>query len=742
MPAPRSIACVAVLAFAALLGACGGGGGDGGGTVTPTPDFSTTPVTPGGGSSGTSAVALVDVNADGRLDLLATHEGSDQLTVQLGTGASFGAATTITVGDEPVALVTGDFDLDGDVDVAVAHDAGDSVRILLGQGNGTFVAGATVALAAGAGATAVVAGDWNGDGRIDLAVAAHDAASVAVIVGNGDGTFVAPASVSLGAGFEATGVVAADWNADGRLDLAVSGGADGSVAILLGQPGGTFAATTSVAVEAAAELSGVAAADLNGDGDLDLVVSNRTSGEVEVVLGNGDGTFGAVVDFAAGADAAAVAVADFDLDGALDVAVALGASGQVVVLYGDNTGMLAGSTTFSAGGTGSVDLAVGDADRNGSLDIAVANSVTGNVGVLFGVSHALPTISLLSPTTLAVGLGAETSDVLLVDLDGDGAVDVVTANRLTSTTSVMLGTGSGTFAAAANTSVGLALGPTDLAVGDLDRDGRLDVVTANSLGASLSLLLGSPLGLTLSGTVALEVGAEATGVALADFDHDGDLDVVAVNAGGTVAPAVALNLGNGTFAAASPIALPVGFQATAVAVGDFDHDADLDLAIAGEATGEVAVLLGNGAGGFGAATTFDVAAGADLSAVVTADMNRDGHLDLVVADESSGEVAVLLGTGLGTFGAAASFAAAGVTDVAVADFNRDGRLDVAAALGASGDAALLFGTGTGALGAATTFQGTGSGSVAVSVADVNDDGRLDVALANRTTGDVALFLGN
>ncbi len=742
-PLVLRLAQCAALTGALSLAACGGGSGDG--VPASTLMLSAGTELSVGAGTHPSAVVAADFNLDGRLDLAVANRTDDSVTVFLGIGdGTFGAGASFSagVGGRPVALVAADLDADGRLDLAVANASGDDVVVLAGDGSGSFSLATTVVLAAGADASGLVAADLNADGLLDLAVADRGTGDVSVCLATAPGTFGVVTTYAVGVGFDASAITALDCDRDGRLDLAVASEANGSVAILLGNGGGTFAAATAFTVEAGAALSSVAAADLNADGDVDLAVTNRTTGEASVLLGDGNGAFAAAIDAAVGAEASAVAIGDFDRDGELDLAVALEATGQVKLLLGEGDGTFAPALTFGTGGSASAALAIGDLDANGSLDVAVANSASASVSILLGASHAVA-LSFTAAPSLTLGATFDTRSVVTADFDGDGRLDVAAANAGDGSVSIALGNGTGTFGAATQVGVGLGAGPVALATADLDGDGTLDLVVANGTANNCAILLGSGTGtFALSGTIALALGAQPSALVLGDFDEDGRVDVVVTNALlGNVS--LALNAGGGTFAAAVSFALSLGFQGSAMATGDFDHDGHLDLAVTSAANGTVAILLGDGNGAFAAAAAVTVDAGSDLSGVAVADLNRDGDLDLAVGNATTGQVSVLLGTGTGTFGPAVDFGAgADASAIAVGDFNRDGRLDLAATLKASGRLRVLLGHGNGTFSAASDFTAGGGGSAGLSTADLNGDGRLDVVVANRTSGNVGVELGS
>jgi hypothetical protein len=276
-----------------------------------------------GAGSNPSSVAVGDFRDDGKLDLVVANDGSDNVSILLGNGdGTFQAAVNYGVGSAPTSVAVGDFNGDGKLDLAVVNELSNNFSILLGNGDGTFQA--AVNYGAGLSLFSVAVGDFNGDGKLDLAVASGGSDYVSVLLGNGDGTF--KTAVQYVAGLEPISVAVADFNGDGKLDLAVANYESNNVSILLGKGDGTFQIAVDYGIGTEnypATPGSVAVGDFNGDGKLDLVVGGVESDNVSVVsvlLGNGDGTFQAAVNYGAGAGQTSVAVGDFNGDGRLDLA--------------------------------------------------------------------------------------------------------------------------------------------------------------------------------------------------------------------------------------------------------------------------------------------------------------------------------------------------------------------------------------------------------------------------------------
>src|SRR2546426_619926 len=290
----------------------------------------------------------------------------------------FTAPRDFGVGFNPASVAVGDFNGDGKRDLAVANYNSSTVSVLLGDGNGTFQPAVT--LAVGANPLAVAVGDFNRDGKLDLVVANSDSSTVSLLRGNGDGTFQAAQNFATGS--RPWSVAVADFNGDGRPDLAVANFGSTNVSVLLNNGAGGFQAAVTLETLGVAP-DGIVAGDVNGDGRQDLVVANATSNTFSVLLGNGDGTFQGPRTFPAGNGPVAVAVADFDGDGNLDLAVANYGSGcagymcdttsnVVSILWGDGRGNFSAPQPLLAG-IGPNSVAVGDFNGDGRLDLAVAN---------------------------------------------------------------------------------------------------------------------------------------------------------------------------------------------------------------------------------------------------------------------------------------------------------------------------------------------------------------------------------
>jgi hypothetical protein len=336
-------------------------------------------------------------------------------------------------------------------------------------------------IAVGTNPNAIAVGDFNGDGKLDLAVSNLNGANVTILLGNGDGTFT-PAAASPATGVWPCSVAAGDFNGDGKLDLAVANQNSGNVTILLGNGDGTFTPAAASPWAGSAPIS-VAVGDFNADGKLDLAVANYGSNNVTILLGNGDGSFTpAFPTPATGAEPYSVAVGDFNGDGILDLAVANSDSNNVTILLGKGDGTFTPAASSPATGAEPSSVAVGDFNRDGKLDLAVTNRNDNNATVLLGNGDGTFTPAASSPPA-----GGDPFEVAVGDFNADGKLDLAVLNYESGVT-ILLGNGDGTFTPAASYQYA-ASGPFALAIGDFNGDGGLDLATANIEASSVSILL-------------------------------------------------------------------------------------------------------------------------------------------------------------------------------------------------------------------------------------------------------------
>ncbi len=594
--------------------------------------------------------------------------------------------------------------------------------------------------AVGGNPVAGVAADFDGDENLDLAVANRTSNTVSIVLAKPDGTFVQQDTYPTGQ--SPVALVAADFNHDGKMDLAVANLNSLTISFFLGNGDGTF--TPGVTISVSGDPRALVADDWNGDGKVDLAVA-LFSGDVALLLGNGDGTFAPEVDYSVGSSSEPmwITAADLNNDGTLDLATANENNGTISILMGKGDGTFAPSVTypFLPGTTTSIECVLAaDFDGDHNADLAVVDRFNSTLSILLGKGDGTFQGSVSYPVGFNPLAGA------VADLNRDGFPDLVVANSDDGTVSVLQNKGNGTFQS--HVDYGTA-GANFVAVGDFNRDGLMDVAVTNGGYPSglVTVLLGNPDG-TLARTTSYSTTFApflARGITTANLTGSGKLDLVTSNPGvfsqstGYIGQITVLRgNGDGTFLA--PASFPGGGGNMAIA--DLNGDGTPDLVIPGPQNENflgtsVAVFLGNGDGTFQPGSDYATPTGP--IAVATEDFNGDGKTDLAVVNYGSANVSILLGNGDGTFQGHVDYAVgAEPTSVAVGDFNRDGKLDVAVANQYDGTVSLVLGNGDGTFRIAATYQ-VGGSPTGLAAADMNGDGKLDLVVAN---DGISVLLGN
>ena len=627
-----------------------------------------------------------DLDGDGNPDLAIAPAigemsmGATQIAVLRGDGAGrFFSPVLHTVSQFPSDLVLADADGKNGLDILVACNTHDELSVLLNDGQGGFPAAATT-YSVRVDARGLWAGDFDGDGKLDVLVAGVNGTYVntcgggclVTVHGNGDGSFTAPPVENVRvtgewpARFYVAGSLAPDLNGDGRPDAFFTRPEGGrilnEVTVALGKPGGGYDLTEWVAspglpaspearVDGAGTFS-AAAGDLDGDGAPDLVVASASgagAGAVSVLPGvaGRPGTFRAprVVSLSRGwSPTRALAIGRFTADAALDVLATTDAL-DTVPGNGDGTFGAAFAALARVAGPGEFYQTLRAADLNGDgkldalwlADDGVQGGpaprhlvALGNGDGTFGSAQA-GSVQALSPEAGFQGVNA-----VIADLDGNGAPDLAI----------------------------LTFGPGVVHVETWLNDGS---ATPTFTQKGVAVVQPGPVGLG------------SPGLAVADLDHDGHPDLVAhrLNAAGGDDLLFLRGNGDGTFAAAVVVSSDLASTVADIAVADVDEDGDPDLLVAPDWASSVQILLGHGDGTFGARST--IPSGIGTTEVRAADLDGDGHLDLVVG--STNGPAFHRGDGLGGFGPPHHLAIgyeSGGNPFEIGDLDGDGHPDLVA----------------------------------------------------------------
>jgi len=638
-------------------------------------------------------VHLTDLGGDGRPDIVLAERSDGRVAVLKNTGTGFAPATYATC-PRPSSLTSGDFNNDGRRDIVTVSYDFSSLSLLLGQAGGGLAA--PITFTAGTGVQDVTTTDVTGDGIDDVAYVVTGKVVWRKGVGfNGLGN---PVSIVAG-GADLTGIAAADLTGDGRPELAVVGPHENIVRVLLNQSG-TYTTWLNLATDPAPNTVDVG--DIDHDGKVDIVVGTQ-QGAVDVFMNLGGGLWATRKSASIPAAACqSVDLADYDGDSILDVLVATSPSDELHVF---TVGADLSLHHASVQGAGPMLrwAAAGDVTGDGLPDAVVADDGTGFVHVYANARGTLvppPPPPIAACTGLRFGFPDRPTQVVVGDFDGDGVRDLAAS---TESGQASFQRGLPDTPSGPREDMDIAPGAQSIAAADLDGDGVSELVVTDTEGRSLRVFRRSAGAYHVLAD--LDVGDHPRYVIAADLDRDGRIDLASANDAGDLASGTVTILFNPPGTSWLPVPEPVGDQVP------------LDPA---------PIATGPGGGAGDSEQRIDLPVGVGPLALTAADLDGDGELDLVV-NERGGTLSILYALGGGRFHPAQTLAVPG-SSTSVADLDGDGRPDLAVA-DTGGDALhVLYNTAVDPWTSGLVIP-TEDAPLGVFAMDVNTDGLPDLSYA-------------
>ncbi|MEQ8548418.1 MAG: FG-GAP-like repeat-containing protein [Cyclobacteriaceae bacterium] len=746
-----------------------------------------------------SSIAMGDFDSDGKPDLVVANRNDNTVSVLRNTSAgagnvSFDTKVDFTTGVTPNAIAVGDLDGDGKIDLAVGNNGNDarSVSVLrnTSTGSGNISYDSKIDFTTGVNLRSVAIGDLDGDNMLDIVATGTGSNQLSILRNTsvGDGNIAYAPQFQLGVTPVPTSTAIGDLDGDGRADL---------IAAMSTSTTQKLSVFRNTIASAATDFTAFSLAEQVGE-----AVINATDHTVAVKVTAGTNLIALVPTFtlsdgasaAVGINAHVSGTTSFNFTNAVTYTITAENSTTTqdwVVTVEEELPFTIASFSPTSGTIGTTVTITGT-----NFDLTPANNI-----VFFGATQATVSAATATQLTVTVPSGASYQPITVLvdglmaysaspfvvtfpgggtvnatsfdakqdyttgsnpysvaigDLDGDGKADLAIANGSSNTVSVFrnISTAVGSISYAAKQDYTTGSNPYSVAIGDLDGDGKLDLAVANRNGSTISVFRNTSTGsgtISYASKVDYSTGSGPRSVAIGDLDGDGKADLAVVNWDiSTVSIFRNTSTGAGTIDYATKVDYTTGSQPHSVAIGDLDGDGKTDLAVANRSSGSVSILrnTSTGTGTINFATKVDYSSGTQPHSVAIGDLNGDGKADLAVVNVQSNTVSLFQNTSTGSgnisYAAKVDYTSGTNTwSVAIGDLNGDGKPDLVLGYIGSNTAVSILqntSTGSGSISYATKVdQTTGTGPYSTAIGDLDGDGKLDVVVGNVSDNTVSVL---
>ncbi|CAF3864097.1 unnamed protein product [Rotaria sp. Silwood1] len=705
------------------------------------------------------SVTVADLNKDSIVDIAVANSQTHMVSIFLGyDNESFHTQVTYPTGynSEPQFLMLGDFNNDQLLDIVVANNGTNDVGILMAEKALKFHSKIVYFPAHFYKRSTDCVADINNADQVNKIIEQNSNKKVNLLPGCTHESFAKKRISRAIYKRSCSSVVIGDLNNDNQPDMIIINGNTKRIDALLGYGNESLVFSFYFSTDTFSYPCSAVLGDFNHDDRIDLAVTDYVSSNVKIFLGYGNGSFAYHDTYFTGDDSEpySIVTVDFNNDNRLDIAFGNGITNNIGILLGWGNGSFADPILYSTGtGSRPYSIAIGDFNNDNRMDIAAANSETGTVGIFLGYDNG----SFADQITYSTGDRSYPYSIVISDFNNDNNMDIAVANYGESqtviinipygksfTVAVLLNIGNGTFAPAVMYSTGYYSLPNSIAAGDFNNDKKMDIAVVNSGTNNVGVFLGYGDGSFMQQiTYSTDDYPTPFFVAIGDFDNDRRTDIVVSNSyDSTILLLFSYDIV--LYKAITKFQTAKYRHPYSLLIADLNRDENLDIALSNPESNEISLLFGYGNMSFTAEESFTSDDNSYPRFIISADINRDNTVDIIVANVGTNNIGVFLGYENGSFQDQITYSTGSNSQpfsVVVGDFNNDTRLDIAFVNYASHNLGLLFGYDIGNFEARVVFSNSEKHSFYdIAIGDFNNDNQMDVVVINYDTSSINILL--
>ena len=696
-----------------------------------------------GWNSRPQSLAIADINNDTLPDIIVVDSGTNNILVLNSTATgnlSIILSHSSGMNSQPLSLVVEDFDNDKKLDIAVVNNATNNILLLRSFLISPVPSYVNYSPGSYCDAYSVDIGDFNEDGHLDLVVPDSFNHYIYIFLNDGNEKFTLTKKYYTKYGSAPYSVSSSDVNNDHHVDVVVVLQRFHRIQIFLGYGNGTFRKGKWYSTEDDSRPCMAVVVDLNNDGKLDIIVSLYESGNIGIFFGFGNGNFAKMrlllttpIDHPK-----CVAVGDFNNDHIPDIAVPNSRTNAIVISLGYGNGSFQNPVITLVHGDYLACITIDDLNNDHHSDIVYAGT---HVGVLLGNGNA----TFGHPTDYLTSRSFEPTHVTVGYYNNDALLDIVVSSSIDRSISLFMGVGNGSFGTVQRISDGYDFRAAFAKFVDLNNDNQQEIIVSKFGNEGITIIsINYQADFTNESTHPTGSGPHPYSITTGDLNNDSQSDMIVVNSGNDNIELL-LNYHKGIFVQRTIFSLDHGSHPQSVAIADFNKDQFLDLAVLNSWNDDINVFVRLKNGSFDSRDVYSLRSGSLPNSMVANDLNKDGRMDLVIANQGADNIAVFLAFDYIQFTADTidiSDLYAGPSYTIAADFNNDRRLDIAVSITNLDKIGIYLGYGNGSFSEQISCStGHINWPTGLDVGHFNNDDNLDIVAAYAGFSGIGVFLG-